>query len=71
MTNQQIFIIIGTGNRPILIDVTYKENKKGKRVVVFSHGFKGFKDWGAFNQIAETFAENNFVFVKFNFPNNF
>ncbi|HJN63171.1 MAG: alpha/beta hydrolase [Flavobacteriales bacterium] len=70
MTNQQIFIIIGRGNRPILIDVTYKKNKKGKRVVVFSHGFKGFKDWGAFNQIAETFAENNFVFVKFNFSHN-
>jgi len=63
-------IIEGSANRPILIDITYKENKKYKKVVVFSHGFKGFKDWGAFNQIAKTFAQNDFVFVKFNFSHN-
>ena len=63
-------IIEGSDNRPILIDITYKENKKCKKVVVFSHGFKGFKDWGAFNQIAKTFAQNDFVFVKFNFSHN-
>ena len=63
-------IIEGSDNRPILIDITYKENKKCKKVVIFSHGFKGFKDWGAFNQIAKTFAQNDFAFVKFNFSHN-
>jgi len=62
--------IIGSDNRPILIDIVYKENNQPKKILVFSHGFKGFKDWGPFNQIAETFSENNFVFVKFNFSHN-
>ena len=68
--NQSNIKIDGSDNRPILIDITYKENKKCKKVVIFSHGFKGFKDWGAFNQIAKTFAQNNFIFVKFNFSHN-
>ena len=68
--NQSNITIDGSDNRPILIDITYKENKKCKKVVVFSHGFKGFKDWGAFNQIAKTFAQNDFIFVKFNFSHN-
>ena len=68
--NQSNIKIDGSDNRPILIDITYKENKKCKKVVVFSHGFKGFKDWGAFNQIAKTFAQNDFIFVKFNFSHN-
>ena len=68
--NQSNIKIDGSDNRPILIDITYKENKKCKKVVIFSHGFKGFKDWGAFNQIAKTFAQNDFIFVKFNFSHN-
>ena len=71
-------IIEGSLQKDILVDVTY--SNKTKRVIIFSHGFKGFKDWGPFNKIAEYFAKNGFVFVKFNFsyngtsiddPNNF
>ena len=70
MLKKETHTIIGSANKPILIDTTYQENSKPKKVVVFSHGFKGFKDWGPFNKIAETFAENDFVFVKFNFSHN-
>ncbi len=63
-------IIDGCLNKPILIDVTYNETISPKHIVIFSHGFKGFKDWGSFNKIAEYFALNNFVFVKFNFSYN-
>tara|TARA_A100001037_G_C14947427_1_gene543407 strand:- start:27 stop:866 length:840 start_codon:yes stop_codon:yes gene_type:complete len=59
-----------SSNRPILIDIFYKQDLKAKDVIVFSHGFKGFKDWGAFNQIANFFAEKGFVFIKFNFSHN-
>jgi len=62
--------IDGCLNKPILIDVTYKETTSPKHVIIFSHGFKGFKDWGSFNKIAEYFALNDFVFVKFNFSYN-
>ena len=62
--------IPGSAGKPILIDVTYKANAQPKQVVVFCHGFKGFKDWGPFNKIADYFAQQNIVFVKFNFSYN-
>jgi len=34
------------------------------------HGFKGFKDWGHFNLIADTFASAGFVFLKLNLSHN-
>jgi predicted alpha/beta-hydrolase family hydrolase len=63
-------IINGSNNKKILLDVTLKKDNLKKQVIIFSHGFKGFKDWGPFNQIASSFAENNFVFIKFNFSHN-
>jgi pimeloyl-ACP methyl ester carboxylesterase len=63
-------IIDGSSEKSILIDVNFLSNKKPKQVVVFCHGFKGFKDWGPFNKIATHFAENDIVFVKFNFSYN-
>jgi len=63
-------IIKGSSKKEILIDTTFYEESVTNEVVVFSHGFKGFKDWGPFNKIAEHFASNGFVFVKFNFSYN-
>ena len=62
--------ISGSGKKPILIDATFNANAQAKQVVVFCHGFKGFKDWGPFNKIATHFAEQGIVFVKFNFSYN-
>jgi uncharacterized protein len=39
-------------------------------VVIYTHGFKGFKDWGHFNLLANYFADKDFVFIKFNFAYN-
>ena len=64
------FEIIGSAGKPILIDATFKKNKLPKKVVIFCHGFKGFKDWGPFNKIAAHFAKKDIVFVKFNFSHN-
>ena len=63
-------VIDGSGKKPILIDITYKPNNIAKQAVIFCHGFKGFKDWGPFNEIATYFAKNDIVFVKFNFSYN-
>ncbi len=57
-------------DRPFLADVRYEITKTPKPVVLFVHGFKGFKDWGAFNLIAGYFARAGFVFVKMNFSHN-
>ena len=62
--------ISGSAGKPILIDATYKTNAQPKQVVVFCHGFKGFKDWGPFNKIAAYLAQQDIVFIKFNFSYN-
>lgn len=56
--------------RPIIADLTYCPNQQAKPVIIFLHGFKGFKDWGHFNLLAQLFAEAGFVFIKFNFSHN-
>lgn len=63
-------IIEGKNGRPILLDFGYKPNGHLKPVIVFAHGFKGFKDWGHFNEMMGFFIENDFAFVKFNFSHN-
>lgn len=64
------FIIEGSSNKPLLVDISFERNNLPKKIVVFSHGFKGFKDWGPFNKIAEYFANHNIFFLKFNFSHN-
>ena len=55
-------IIEGAHRKPIVTDVFYEETRQPKKVVVFCHGYKGFKDWGAWNLMAETFAKAGFFF---------
>ena len=63
-------VVEGIHGKPIVTDVFYKEDGTSKPVVIFCHGYKGFKDWGAWNLMAERFAEAGFFFVKFNFSHN-
>ena len=63
-------ILSGKHNKSILVDVFYKETKQLKPVVIFCHGYKGFKDWGAWNLMAKAFVNAGFFFVKFNFSHN-
>lgn len=63
-------IIQGKHGKEILLDIYYSNNGRKKPVVLFAHGFKGFKDWGHFNRIASHFANKGFVFIKFNFSHN-
>jgi len=56
--------------REFLIDARFLPNNTQKPIILFVHGFKGFKDWGAFNMMADYFANAGFVFVKMNFSHN-
>jgi pimeloyl-ACP methyl ester carboxylesterase len=64
------FTVDGKYQKPIVTDVFFKETKQPKPVVIFCHGYKGFKDWGAWNMMAEAFAKAEFFFIKFNFSHN-
>jgi pimeloyl-ACP methyl ester carboxylesterase len=56
--------------RPFAADATFQPTGLPQPVVVFVHGFKGFKDWGHFGLLACFFAEKGFVFVKLNLSHN-
>lgn len=63
-------IITGAAGKPIALDIFYKDDASTKPVVVYAHGFNGFKDWGNADIIASKFSNAGFVFVKFNFSHN-
>lgn len=63
-------VIEGPNQKPIVLDVFAKQNSQAKPVLIFCHGYKGFKDWGAWDMMAEMFKEAGFFFVKFNFSHN-
>lgn len=54
----------------ILYDCFYKKTNTPKPIIIFCHGYKGFKDWGAWDTMATYFAEAGFFFIKFNFSHN-
>ena len=70
MIRKQNFSVPGAKGRIILIDITFDDALKNAPVVIFAHGFKGFKDWGAHNLVAQYFAERGFRYLKFNFSHN-
>lgn len=70
MTIQKNIRIEGSKSKPVLLDIYYNESHSPKPLVIFVHGFKGFKDWGHFDLLAKTFAQQGFVFLKFNFSYN-
>lgn len=63
-------IIEGKHQKSILLDVFFEETNQPKPILIFCHGYKGFKDWGAWNLMAEAFAKEGFFFIKFNFSHN-
>lgn len=67
--NQNI-IISNPETKDFLADAFYPQSKGKLPLVIFVHGYKGYKDWGAWNLMAEKFAEAGIFFVKFNFSHN-
>ena len=63
-------VLLSEEKKPIVYDVYYTPSSMPKPVVIFSHGYKGFKDWGAWDLVAEAFARAGFFFLKFNFSHN-
>lgn len=70
VTKKQNIIISNPETRNFLADAFYPEKEEQLPLVIFVHGYKGYKDWGAWNLMAEKFAEAGFFFVKFNFSHN-
>lgn len=70
IVKKQNMIISNPETGDFLADALYPEDGSRLPLVIFVHGYKGYKDWGAWNLMAEKFAEAGFFFVKFNFSHN-
>lgn len=70
ITKKQNIIIPNPETKEFLADTFYPDTNEKLPLVIFVHGYKGYKDWGAWNLMAEKFAEAGFFFVKFNFSHN-
>jgi len=66
MIKKEQFILSGSKDKTISGDLTYDDQQTNQPCILFVHGFKGFKDWGAHNLVAAFFATNGYRYFKFN-----
>lgn len=66
LIEQKHFTLTGANGKAIVGDLTYDDKNTNAPLIIFVHGFKGFKDWGAHNLVAKHFAANGFRYLKFN-----
>lgn len=57
-------IYVGAENKKSLVDLQIPSNYNNK-LVLFVHGFMGFKDWGCWNLVQEYFVKQGFGFCKY------
>lgn len=67
LTNQ---VLTGTHGRSFLADLLIHPQQKAQPVLLFLHGFKGFKDWGAQPEIARYMVQQGMAFARFNYAFN-
>ncbi len=68
--HEQSFTVSNAHGDVVHGDVRYRSDGQAKPVVIFCHGFKGFKDWGPFPAWGRRLAASGFVSVLFNFSHN-
>lgn len=57
-------------DKPILVDLFYEQTGTQKPLVIFVHGYKGYKNWGIFDKMNQYFVDGGFALLKFNFSHN-
>jgi len=62
--------IILKSEREFLADAIFPVSEEKLPLLIFVHGYKGYKDWGTWELMAEKFAKAGFYFVKFNMSHN-
>ena len=59
----------GANGRPSLCDLEVPANWN-KKLIIFLHGYMGYKDWGCWNLVQKFFVEQGFAFLKYNVSHN-
>jgi dienelactone hydrolase len=71
MTKHASYLIEGTDGRKIPVDLHVPEVGNDRvPVIIFMHGYKGFKDWGHFPLACEYMSRSGFAVARFNFSWN-
>lgn len=71
MAIEHLYIEIkGSKNRLMATDIHLNSEGNNMPIVIFAHGYKGFKDFGAWSLIGDQMAAQGIVFVRFNFSHN-
>ena len=68
-TSKTNAIYVGAKERSALLDFAIPNNWN-QQVLIFMHGFMGFKDWGCWNLMQDFFLEAGYGFCKFNATHN-
>jgi esterase/lipase len=69
-TIKRNIIVKGSLQRPMTLDLYLSHPLKKAPLILYAHGFKGFKDWGHTHLLAYNLAVKGFHFAKFNFSHN-
>lgn len=69
MTHKQ-FVMYSSEGQKLRCDLRYAHVSGKCPVIVFLHGFKGFKDWGPWPTLMNRLAEAGFITLAFNFSHN-
>ncbi len=70
MASRHNFDIILKTSDPINCSVFFERENGRSPLLIFSHGFKGFKDWGGFPYLYHKLSEAGFAILSFNFTHN-
>ncbi len=62
--------LTGINNKPILVDVSFSNSAHEQPLIIYIHGYNGFKDWGNFSIIVQQLVKAGFAVAKFNFSHN-
>ncbi|PIE50210.1 MAG: alpha/beta hydrolase [Flavobacteriales bacterium] len=63
-------IVQNPETKAFLADAFYQPAEQKLPLVVFLHGYKGYKDWGAWDLMCKAIANQGFYVVKFNSSHN-
>ncbi len=59
----------GANDKLSLFDLVIPNNWNNV-LIIFIHGFMGYKDWGAWNLVSDYFTSHNYAFLKYNVSHN-
>ncbi len=59
----------GANHREALYDLQIPSNYNGE-LIIFSHGFMGFKDWGCWELVQSFFCDKGYAFLRYNVSHN-